>query len=125
MFQKMRQRVGANGLRCTRRYSYPDKNRKEDVYVNVLGVYDTNMNTVATNSSGARKVPVREHTRKRRRVLSIAEEKVLVSSIKDLVAQGYKANNGFKTEYIGILERAMLKAFPLTDTRQEPHKLKK
>ncbi|KAG8387822.1 hypothetical protein BUALT_Bualt02G0061100 [Buddleja alternifolia] len=96
MFQKMRQRVGANGL-----------------------------STVATNSSGARKVPVREHTRKRRRVLSIAEEKVLVSSIKDLVAQGYKANNGFKTEYIGILERAMLKAFPLTDTRQEPHKLKK
>ncbi|KAG8363755.1 hypothetical protein BUALT_Bualt19G0055200 [Buddleja alternifolia] len=77
--------------------------------------------TMAANSSRARKVPAREHTGKSRRVWSIAEEKVLVSAMKDLVARGYKADNGFKTGYLGILEHVMLQAFPLTDIRQESH----
>ncbi|KAG8372448.1 hypothetical protein BUALT_Bualt12G0067300 [Buddleja alternifolia] len=53
--------------------------------------------TMAANSSRARKVPAREHTGKSKRVWSMAEEKVLVSDMKDLVARGYKADNGFKT----------------------------
>lgn len=38
---------------------------------------------------------------------TIREEQALVSALKDIVARGWKCNNGFKTRYLGLLEQAM------------------
>ncbi|KAH6771755.1 hypothetical protein C2S52_005529 [Perilla frutescens var. hirtella] len=52
---------------------------------------------------------------------TLKEEEVLVQALKDLVQQGWKGENGFRTGYLMVLEKAMLKAFPSSDLRGEPH----
>ncbi|KAG8384008.1 hypothetical protein BUALT_Bualt04G0073400 [Buddleja alternifolia] len=46
---------------------------------------------------------------------------VLISALKDIIAQGWKADNGFKTGYLQELEHYMVRAFPSTDLRALPH----
>ncbi|KAK6138020.1 hypothetical protein DH2020_028247 [Rehmannia glutinosa] len=58
---------------------------------------------------------------KRRRSWSIKEEEVLIAALKDIISKGWKCENGFRTGYLRLLERVMLKAFPSTDIRAEPH----
>ncbi|XP_012842474.1 PREDICTED: uncharacterized protein LOC105962703 isoform X2 [Erythranthe guttata] len=58
---------------------------------------------------------------KRRRSWSMKEEEVLISALRDIVAKGWKCENGFRTGYLRLLERAMLRYFPKTDIRAEPH----
>ncbi|CAA0829278.1 Unknown protein [Striga hermonthica] len=58
---------------------------------------------------------------KRRRSWSIKEEEVLINALKDIISKGWKCENGFKTGYLRLLERVMMKAFPNTDIRAEPH----
>ncbi|KAH6805680.1 hypothetical protein C2S51_030511 [Perilla frutescens var. frutescens] len=60
-------------------------------------------------------------TSNRRRIWTLKEEEVLVQALKDLVQQGWKGENGFRTGYLMVLEKAMLKAFPSSDLRGEPH----
>ncbi|KAL8482993.1 hypothetical protein ACS0TY_025885 [Phlomoides rotata] len=55
------------------------------------------------------------------RVWTYDEEKVLVNSLKELVARGYKCDNGFRSGYVTVLEQMMLQAFPNTDLRGDPH----
>ncbi|KAL8527951.1 hypothetical protein ACS0TY_005678 [Phlomoides rotata] len=55
------------------------------------------------------------------RVWTYEEERVLVNSLKDLVAKGYKCDNGFKSGYVTVLEQMMVNAFPTTDLRDYPH----
>ncbi|KZV21773.1 hypothetical protein F511_02931 [Dorcoceras hygrometricum] len=58
---------------------------------------------------------------KSRRCWSMKEEEVLISALKDIVANGWKSENGFRTGYLIVLERVMVKAFPGTDLRAQPH----
>lgn len=58
---------------------------------------------------------------RRRRSWTIREEEVLITALKDIVLKGWKCENGFRTGYLKLLERSMLKAFPSTDIRAEPH----
>lgn len=60
-------------------------------------------------------------TGNRRRVWTLKEEEVLIQALKDIVQQGWKCDNGFRTGYLMVLEKAMLKAFPDSDLRAEPH----
>ncbi|KAG8382410.1 hypothetical protein BUALT_Bualt05G0074400 [Buddleja alternifolia] len=56
-----------------------------------------------------------------RRCWTPDEEKVLANALKDLLARGYKADNGFKSGYQMLLEQAMVQAFPETNIRADPH----
>lgn len=58
---------------------------------------------------------------KSRRCWSVKEEEVLISAVKDIIANGWKSENGFRTGYLTVLERVMVKAFPGTDLRAQPH----
>ncbi|XP_057770560.1 uncharacterized protein LOC130990358 [Salvia miltiorrhiza] len=58
---------------------------------------------------------------KTRRSWTYKEEEVLLASLKELVANGWKANNGFRAGYLSKLEYAMGKAFPDTDLKGMPH----
>ncbi|KAH6761949.1 hypothetical protein C2S52_019382 [Perilla frutescens var. hirtella] len=58
---------------------------------------------------------------KRRRSWTNREEEVLITALKDIVSKGWKCETGFRTGYLKLLERSMLKAFPSTDIRAEPH----
>ncbi|KAK6130956.1 hypothetical protein DH2020_035304 [Rehmannia glutinosa] len=49
------------------------------------------------------------------------EESVLLHALKELVAQGYKCDNGLKAGYQHLLERSLFQAFPGTELRAEPH----
>ncbi|KAG8390794.1 hypothetical protein BUALT_Bualt01G0120600 [Buddleja alternifolia] len=49
-----------------------------------------------------------------RRAWTVYEEIALENALKDLLVMGWKANNGFKTRYQGLLEHAMIQAFPGT-----------
>ncbi|KAI3461769.1 hypothetical protein Pfo_018432 [Paulownia fortunei] len=51
----------------------------------------------------------------------VKEEQVLVSALKDHIHRGCKCDNGFKTEYLGILDQTMLQAFPGIDLKSNPH----
>lgn len=56
-----------------------------------------------------------------RRSWTIQEEKILVHLLKELVARGYKCDNGFKSGYITILENMLMAALPGTNIRGEPN----
>ncbi|XP_057780224.1 uncharacterized protein At2g29880-like [Salvia miltiorrhiza] len=60
-------------------------------------------------------------TDKTRRSWTGKEEDMLLSSLKELVAQGWKFDNGFRAGYLNKLEEAMKKAFPGTDLKGVPH----
>ncbi|KAH6828123.1 hypothetical protein C2S53_014964 [Perilla frutescens var. hirtella] len=60
-------------------------------------------------------------TSNRTRIWTLKEKEVLVQALKDLVQQGWKGDNGFRTGYLMVLEKAMLKVFPNSDLRGEPY----
>ncbi|XP_057777645.1 uncharacterized protein LOC130996154 [Salvia miltiorrhiza] len=58
---------------------------------------------------------------KTRRSWTLKEEEILLVSLKELVVQGWKADNGFRAGYLNKLEVSMRTAFPGTDLRGMPH----
>ncbi|KAL8535928.1 hypothetical protein ACS0TY_011541 [Phlomoides rotata] len=56
-----------------------------------------------------------------RRVWAFQEEHALVNRLKELVARGYKVDNGFKAGYVGFLESWLMNAFPGTDLKGDLH----
>ncbi|KAL8497551.1 hypothetical protein ACS0TY_021038 [Phlomoides rotata] len=74
-----------------------------------------NNNPSGGRASGARK------TDKTLRIWSAHEEQVLMVRLKDLVAHGWKFDNGFRTGYLVRCENAMKVAFPNTDLLATPH----
>ncbi|XP_057784517.1 uncharacterized protein LOC131001901 [Salvia miltiorrhiza] len=58
---------------------------------------------------------------KTRRCWSLKEEEILLASLKEIVAQGWRYGNGFKPGYLKRLEEAMKKKFPTTDLKDVPH----
>ncbi|KAG8377496.1 hypothetical protein BUALT_Bualt08G0039000 [Buddleja alternifolia] len=76
---------------------------------------------MASSSSRGQSAPSREDPVKGRRSWIKREEAILAYALKELVARGWKCDNGFRTGYQGHLEQAMHQAFPGTDIRAEPH----
>ncbi|KAL8458718.1 hypothetical protein ACS0TY_036286 [Phlomoides rotata] len=60
-------------------------------------------------------------TDKTRRIWTTREEQVLMAALKDLVAHGWKSDNGFHTGYLVSCENAMKVAFPNTGLLATPH----
>lgn len=58
---------------------------------------------------------------KTRRSWTNREEEVLLAALKELVATGWKSDNGFRPGYVKKLEEAMKKEFPRTDLKGVPH----
>ncbi|GER34485.1 translationally-controlled tumor protein homolog [Striga asiatica] len=56
-----------------------------------------------------------------RRVWNEDEERALIQGLRDLVARGWKCDNGFRNGYTTILEQHMQQMFPGTSIRAEPH----
>ncbi|KAG8386295.1 hypothetical protein BUALT_Bualt03G0134200 [Buddleja alternifolia] len=56
-----------------------------------------------------------------RRSWTRPEEEVLLTALKEIVAAGWKSDNGFRTGYLHELEQAMIKTFPGTNLRAQPH----
>lgn len=56
-----------------------------------------------------------------RRSWTPGEEQCLINALKDIVAGGWKEDNGFKMGFLNALEQAMAKAFPEIDLKGEPH----
>ncbi|XP_057806209.1 uncharacterized protein LOC131021137 [Salvia miltiorrhiza] len=60
-------------------------------------------------------------TDQKRRSWSVREEEVLIVALKELIALGWKSDNGFRAGYLSKLEEAMKKEFPTTDLKGMPH----
>lgn len=60
-----------------------------------------------------------------RRSWTNREEAVLIMALKDLVSNGWKSDNGFRTGYLNKLEESLKKAFPNTDLQKDPHIISK
>lgn len=56
-----------------------------------------------------------------RRCWSDREEAVLISALKDLVARGWKSDNGFRGGYATKIEEWLKSEIPKTDLRANPH----
>lgn len=56
-----------------------------------------------------------------RRTWKQTEEQCLLHALKELVAEGWKCDNGFKNGFLNALEQAMAKKFPGCDLKGEPH----
>ncbi|KAL8523653.1 hypothetical protein ACS0TY_013574 [Phlomoides rotata] len=56
-----------------------------------------------------------------RRVWTMREERALISALKELVAKGWKSDNGFRTGYLTKLEDALKREFPRTDLQATPN----
>lgn len=56
-----------------------------------------------------------------RRSWSDKEERALIAAMKELVATGWKADNGFRGGYQNKVEEYLLHDFPTTDLRANPH----
>ncbi|KAG6413136.1 hypothetical protein SASPL_125838 [Salvia splendens] len=56
-----------------------------------------------------------------RRSWTDREEETLVIALKDIVAHGWKSDNGFRGGYLTKLEDAMRSRFPKTDIKGSPH----
>ena len=52
---------------------------------------------------------------------TVREEEVLAACMLDLVARGWKSDNGFRAGYLGKIEDAIRKEFPNTDIKGTPH----
>ncbi|CAA0837825.1 Unknown protein [Striga hermonthica] len=63
----------------------------------------------------------RDSSSNSRRVWTFEEESALVNGLKDIVARGWRCDNGFRSGYGGLLEQHMKKVFPNTDIKAEPH----
>lgn len=60
-------------------------------------------------------------TDRNRRSWTDREEAVLIASLRELIAQGFKSDNGFRAGYLTKLEEALKKEFPSTDLKGNPH----
>ena len=56
-----------------------------------------------------------------RRVWSAREEEILMATLKDLAAHGWKADNGFRSGYLVRCREAINREFPKTDILPHPH----
>ncbi|KAG8363257.1 hypothetical protein BUALT_Bualt19G0003400 [Buddleja alternifolia] len=56
-----------------------------------------------------------------RRMWTKLEEDVLVQSLKEIISTGWKADNGFRVGYLNVLQDKIMRAFPRTDLRANPH----
>lgn len=56
-----------------------------------------------------------------RRSRFVREEVVLLSCLNDMVARGWKSDNGFRGGYAGKIENWMKNEFPTTDLMADPH----
>ncbi|KAL1549325.1 hypothetical protein AAHA92_17445 [Salvia divinorum] len=56
-----------------------------------------------------------------RRSWSDKEELALVAAMKELVAIGWKSDNGFRSSYLTKVEESLLHDFPTIDLRANPH----
>lgn len=57
----------------------------------------------------------------KRRTWTTLEEQCLVNALKDVVQAGMKCDNGFRSGFLGMLEKAMAQRFPGTDLKGDPH----
>ncbi|GER44505.1 transcriptional factor B3 family protein [Striga asiatica] len=58
---------------------------------------------------------------KTRRVWTRAEEGALIDALKDMVTEGWRADNGFRQGYNFEIERRLKAKFPGCDIRADPH----
>ncbi|XP_057777941.1 uncharacterized protein LOC130996661 [Salvia miltiorrhiza] len=79
------------------------------------------MSQATTATDGSTRSGKGNKTDQKRRSWSTDEEQVLIASLKELVAQGWKSDNGFRGGYLNKLEESMRKVFPTTDLRGMPH----
>ncbi|XP_042055577.1 uncharacterized protein LOC121800082 [Salvia splendens] len=56
-----------------------------------------------------------------RRMWTIREEEILAATLLDLVARGWKSDNGFRAGYLQKIEDAIRAEFPNTDIKGTPH----
>ncbi|KAL8482588.1 hypothetical protein ACS0TY_028670 [Phlomoides rotata] len=56
-----------------------------------------------------------------RRVWIYEKEMELVCASKELVVRGLKCDNGFKSDYLNLLENILASKFPSTDLKGDPH----
>ncbi|KAL1563324.1 hypothetical protein AAHA92_05806 [Salvia divinorum] len=56
-----------------------------------------------------------------RRMWTTREEEILVASLLELVAGGWKSDNGFRAGYLGKIEDNIRKEFPKSDIKGTPH----
>ncbi|KAK6127880.1 hypothetical protein DH2020_038388 [Rehmannia glutinosa] len=72
-------------------------------------------------SSGNLTKPVRKRNDKGRRSWSRREEEALVAALKEVIANGWKSENGFKIGYLQALEQEIQKIIPGIDLKGIPH----
>ncbi|KAG8375870.1 hypothetical protein BUALT_Bualt09G0004100 [Buddleja alternifolia] len=56
-----------------------------------------------------------------RRMWTISEEDALVQALEEILTSGWKADNGFRVGYLNVLQDKIMKLFPTTDLRAQPH----
>ncbi|XP_011100998.1 protein ALP1-like [Sesamum indicum] len=56
-----------------------------------------------------------------RRVWTTLEEECLIAALRNLVVTGWKCENGFRNGYLGQLEAYILKHFPHSNIKADPH----
>ncbi|XP_057773450.1 uncharacterized protein LOC131003052 [Salvia miltiorrhiza] len=79
------------------------------------------MSQATQGSTGTTRSGRVNKTDQKRRSWSVREEEVLIVALKELVALGWKSDNGFRAGYLSKLEEAMKKEFPTTDLKGMPH----
>ncbi|XP_047963813.1 uncharacterized protein LOC125208272 [Salvia hispanica] len=60
-----------------------------------------------------------------RRIWTDREEDVLLTTLKELVVQGWKSDHGFRAGYLVRLEEALRREFPTTDLKVYPNIISK
>ncbi|KAG6430351.1 hypothetical protein SASPL_108416 [Salvia splendens] len=56
-----------------------------------------------------------------RRIWSVREEEILMATLKELAANGWKSDNGFRSGYLVRAREAIKSEFPNTDIMPHPH----
>ena len=56
-----------------------------------------------------------------RRLWDHREEEILIEALKEIVVEGWKADNGFKAGFLQVLESKIVAALPGSDLRGMPH----
>ncbi|KAG6424617.1 hypothetical protein SASPL_115035 [Salvia splendens] len=69
--------------------------------------------------------PQQPKSERTRRIWTDREEGVLLATLKELVAQGWKSDNGFRVGYLVRLEEALRREFPTTDLKVNPNIISK
>ncbi|KAL1566950.1 hypothetical protein AAHA92_02487 [Salvia divinorum] len=84
----------------------------------------TNSGAETGGMNGSRANKFRKGDRSRR-LWTIREEEILIGSLLELVAGGWKSDNGFRSGYLGRIEDNIRKEFPKTDIKGTPHVVSK